>query len=151
SLAKITYSQGRAEKALEYLDAYLATQPQGAEAHELRIAILKQLHRDGEVIPSLTRYSERDVHNIALRLLLARHLAAAGRTSEAEKVFLELATQSPSGEIYSALFTMYGHDQATGLAGVLRLFDDTIRKSVPADGLAGDPQASIQARAMLAA
>jgi tetratricopeptide (TPR) repeat protein len=151
SLAKIHAGQGRPAEALAPLDEYLSTQPQGAEAYELRIALLEQLQRSDEIVPSLEKAAQQDAHNVPLHLLLAQQCAAAGQFGKAEKVYQELAESGPTPEVYHGLFTMYRNGPADGLARVLTLFDDAVRKSSRGDERTdGDPQAAAQARAMLA-
>src|SRR5262249_31701078 len=79
NLALICRDQGKPADALGYLDAYLRLQPQGTEAYDLKIALLRRLHRDGDILPWLEQASANDHHNVALKLLLARHLAEAGQ------------------------------------------------------------------------
>ena len=82
--------------------------------------------------PRLERYAERDSFNVALHLLLAREYAAAGQDANAEKVYVTLADQSPTAEIFGGLFTLY---QAQGkMAQAVNLLDEALGKSDPKDG-----------------
>ncbi len=149
NLAKVYLAQGQQEKALSQLDEYLKTQPHGTEAYELRIAILKKLGRgDDEILASLKQYSDRDSQNVALSLLLARQLAEARRAKDAEDIYLKLAEQAPTPEVYRGLFTAY--QQEGQMERVLNLLDEALRKSAKNGKQEGDPQAAAQARAMLA-
>jgi tetratricopeptide (TPR) repeat protein len=154
NLAKVEWAQGRPEKALEYLDAYLQTQPRGIEAYELRAKVLKQLHRETEILPALEAYRKRDAHNVALSLLLARQYADAKQWKESEQEYLRLAEEAPSPELYRGLFRLCREQLGTadGMGRVLMIFDQTIgRSQKQGKGQEGDPQAAAQARAMLSA
>jgi tetratricopeptide (TPR) repeat protein len=150
NLAQIYLAQGQPDKALGHLDDYLQTQPQGAEAYELRSAILKRLGRTEQIVPALEWYAQRDSFNVALHLLLAREYAAAGQNTSAEKVYETLADQAPTAEIFRGLFTLY---RAQGeMARAVHRLDEALRKSETSDGApAGDAQAAARARAMLTA
>jgi tetratricopeptide (TPR) repeat protein len=150
NLAKIYLAQGQADKALRYLDDYLKSQPSGAEAYELRSRILDQLGRTNEILPALEQFAQRDRFNVALQLLLARQYAAAGQTGNAEKLYLALAEQSPSAEIFRGLFLLYRQHQE--MDQVVRLFNDVLGKAEKnSNPPAGDAQAAAKARAMLTA
>ncbi|HLJ92360.1 MAG TPA: tetratricopeptide repeat protein [Gemmataceae bacterium] len=149
-LAKVYVAQGEPAKALGHLDEYLQTQPQGAEAYELRSTILEQLGRAEEILPALEKFAERDGFNHALRLLLARQYGQAGQTASAEKVYQALAEQSPTAEIYRGLFTLYRQMRATDRA--VGLLDEALSKADRSSNPpAGDSQAAAKARAMLTA
>jgi tetratricopeptide (TPR) repeat protein len=149
-LAKVQLAMGRPRAALDYLHVYLKTQPHGTEAYDLLIATLKDLRREDEILPEIKEYAERDVHNQALQLLLAREYAAAGRSELAQSVYSSLAEESPNAEVYRALFSLHRNDGH--MERVLELLDGTFEKSTDHDkGAKGDPQAAAKARAMLAA
>ena len=112
SLAKVELAQGQPAKALQYLDAYLKTEPRGTEVYELRGTILKQLQREDEILPALEAYHERDAHNVALALLLARQYAQSDSWTKGEKLYLSLANDTPTAEAYRGLFTLYRERQA---------------------------------------
>jgi tetratricopeptide (TPR) repeat protein len=151
SLAKIHANQGHQQEALRYLDDYLTIQPQGAEAYELWIGLIKQLERTEEILPSLEQYAQRDAHNVPLHLLLASQYASVGQLAKAEKVYDELAKDGPTQEIYHAMFTMYSKGPAGSMEKLLTRFDEAVRKSSRSGERAdGDPQSAAQARAMLA-
>jgi len=153
-LAKVHAAQGHPDRALVALDAFLRSQPPGADAYELRLNLLKELHREDEILPSLRTFSALDSKNVALRLLLARQAALAGRGQEAEALYRATAEESPTAEIYRGLFNIYRTDPSgRGTEKVLALVDDAItrsttRKGKPADLDAG---AAAKARAMLLA
>jgi tetratricopeptide (TPR) repeat protein len=152
-LAKVHAEQGNPERALQSVDAYLSTQPLGAEAYELRIKLLKELHREGEIVPSLKAYSDVDSKNVALHLLLARQCAAFGKWDDAEAIYRGMAEESPGAEIYHGLFDAYRNQGGRGMEKVLRMLDDAIARSVPGKGRRPqlDSQSGVQARAMLTA
>jgi tetratricopeptide (TPR) repeat protein len=150
NLAKIHLAQGEAEKALGYLDDYLKTQPSGAEAYELRSTILEQVGRSNEILPALEQFAQRDGFNVALHLLLARQYAVAGRTANAAEVYLKLANQSPTAEIFRGLFLLYR--QQRQMNQVVHLLDDALKLADKSGNPpAGDAQAAAKARAMLTA
>jgi tetratricopeptide (TPR) repeat protein len=150
NLAKIYSTQAQPGKALEHLDEYLKTQPQGAEAYELRSAILRQFGRADEILAALAQYAVNDTFNVALHLLLAREYARAGQVASAEKVYKSLVDQSPTAEIFKDLFILY-HQQRT-MVKVVDLLDEALGKSEKnSSPPAGDAQAAAKARAMLTA
>jgi tetratricopeptide (TPR) repeat protein len=150
NLAKIYFARAQPDKALAHLDGYLQTQPQGAEAYQLRSDILRQLGRNEQIVPALERYAARDSFNVALHLLLAREYAAAGQNPSAEKVYQTLADQSPTAEIFGGLFSLY---RAQGeMDKAVYLLDDALSKADPSGTRSpGDAQAAARARAMLTA
>src|SRR5437588_119511 len=131
-LARVHAAQGRPEKALGSLDAFLKTQPTGADVYEFRISLLRRLHREAEIVSSLKAFSDLDSKNLALRLLLARQYAVAGKWVEAREVYQAMAEESPTAEIYRGLFHVYQHQPAgRGLETVLVLVDDAIARATP--------------------
>jgi tetratricopeptide (TPR) repeat protein len=153
ALAKVYTARGQLSTALGHVDEFLRTQPRGAEAYQLRLAILKQLGRDGEALPSLERYAQLDVHNVPLQLLLAQQYAVSGRPQQAEQLYRRLLDETPTADVYRALFGLYrDHPEVGGPARALALLDDAIGRAEKKDTPgAGSAQAAAQARAMLAA
>jgi tetratricopeptide (TPR) repeat protein len=151
NLAQVELARGRAAPALGYIDEFLRTQPQGAEAYELRSMILRKLGRERDIVPALRQYAAGDPHNLALHLLWAEECARAGRKQEAETIFHDLAEQAPTSEIYRKLFGLYCSDPVGGRAQhALALFNDAIRRSSqPGELNASDAQEAAKARAML--
>lgn len=150
NLAKVHSAQGQPGKALGHLDEYLKTQPQGAEAYELRSALLKQLGRADDILPALEKYAQRDGFNTALQLLLARQFAVAGQAASAEKVYQALVDHSPRAEIYRGLFTLAR--QLHDMDKVVLLLDEALGKAEKnSNPPAGDAQAAAKARAMVTA
>jgi tetratricopeptide (TPR) repeat protein len=153
-LARVHADQGHPERALACLDAYLKTQPLGAEAYEFLIGLLTQLHREKEIVPSLKAYSAVDSKNVALRLLLARRCAASGNWADAQAIYLAMAEEGPTAEIYHGLFEACRRQPgAGGMEKVLALLNDAVAKGSPENGTHALPdiQAGVKARAMLAA
>ncbi|HLN26392.1 MAG TPA: tetratricopeptide repeat protein [Gemmataceae bacterium] len=149
-MAKVELAQGRPDRALVRLESYLAGQPPGTDAYELLISILKELHRSDDTLDLLKTYAERDVHNTALRLLLAREYSSAGRSPEAAGIYSALADESPNEDIYRGLFSLYRKDGI--LEKALDLFNDAIGRSTERGKESkGAQQAAAKARAMLAA
>lgn len=149
-LAKIHAAAGRREEALEHLEAYLRTQPQGVEAYEFKLSLLRDLGRSAEILDSLRQDAGRDAQNVALQLLLARQYAQANQAPAAAEIYERLAETTPTGDVYRDWFQMELH--ARGMSPVVPVLDAAIAKSAK-DGLpgAGDPQAAAKARAMLQA
>jgi tetratricopeptide (TPR) repeat protein len=148
-LAKVCMAQDRTEDALRYVNEYLRTQPQGMEAYDDKIQLLKKLDRAAEVLPELKHHLNLDEHNLALKLLVARQCAAEGQTAEAERYYKDLADTSPTAEIYHGLFTVFKN--AGRLDEGLELLDRAVKAATPnKEGRSGDAAAAARARAMLA-
>src|SRR5262249_45032036 len=64
NLAEVYRAQGKYAGALRSLDAYLRFQPQGMEPYEMKIALLKRLKRQEEIVPALVRYVKDDPYNV---------------------------------------------------------------------------------------
>ena len=107
NLAEVYAGQGKSREALERLDEYLQTQPQGVEGYELKIKLQRKLGRDGAVVPDLEIASGHDRQNTALHLLLAREYHGAGRDADAERTYIALTRDLPSPDIYRGLFDLY--------------------------------------------
>jgi tetratricopeptide (TPR) repeat protein len=163
NLAEVYVSQGKDREALASLDEYLRSRPQGTDGYEQKIALLRKLDRAAEIVPGLKEAVAADAHNTALRLLLAREQRKAGQGDEAEKLYLSLAKEAPTGEVYRGLFELYKDDVRGGAERALRLFNRAVKDAgkddkddQPEDPVPGarDPkreEAAAQARAMLTA
>ncbi len=149
NLAQVSQTQGKWAEAVAYLDGYLRFQPQGAEAYELKIALLHKLGRGAEVLPWLEKASQSDPFNAGLKLLLANQAAHAGQSAKAEKLYQQLAADGPSPEVYRGLFRVYCDENAKGLTKALALLDTTLAEARKKDF--PSPLAATQARAMFAA
>jgi tetratricopeptide (TPR) repeat protein len=149
NLAKVYMAQDKSDKALEFVNQYLRTQPQGMEAYEDKIRLLRKLGRAADVLPELKHHLDLDEHNLALKLLVARQCAQDGQTAEAERHYRDLADTSPTAEVYGGLFTLY---KKTGrLDEGLELLDRAVKAAAPRkEGRGGDAAAAARARAILA-
>lgn len=149
NLAEVCLAQNKPGDALRYLDQYLKTQPPGTEGYELRITLLNRLQRANEVLPSLQQFADRDEHNVALHLLLARQYTAARQWDEAERLYQKLLAEGPTPEVYLGLFRLYKEEGK--LTQILSLFDEALatanKNKGPADG--GTAAAAVKARSML--
>src|SRR5262249_7301370 len=79
NLADVYLAQHDFSRALACLDLYLQTQPQGIEAYERKIQVLKQLRRGEEIVAALERHVAIDRNNTSLKQLLGRELGRAGQ------------------------------------------------------------------------
>ncbi len=151
NLAEVLVNAGRPAEALARLEEYLRTQPQGTDGYELKIKVQRQLGRDGDVLRDLEAATGRDPHNSALRLLLAREYARAGRSREAEGVYDRVLRESPAPEVYQGLFDLYKADPAQGASKVLARLDDALFGAAgkEEDKEPGDPGQAARARGML--
>jgi len=125
NLAQVCLEQARPADALRHLDDYLRTQPQGAQAYELKIDILKKLRRDLDIVPALEQAAARDTYNVELHLLLARQYVREKAWAQAEKLYLNLADGNPTAEVYRGLFAMQ-RERGT-VVKVLDLLDQTLK------------------------
>lgn len=152
SLAEVFLTQGKRIEALKCLDMYLETQPQGTEAYETKVKVMRDLGRQEEIIPTLQRYLARDRHNLGLRLLVAREYHLAGQNAQAEQEYTKLLAESPSAEVYTGLFEMLKKQGRPGLDKVLTRLNDSLKKASPDkedEDAAGNPAEAAKARAML--
>jgi tetratricopeptide (TPR) repeat protein len=148
NLAKVYMAQDQTEKALDSLNQYLRTQPQGMEAYEDKIRLLQKLGRRADVLPELKHHLDLDEHNLALKLLVARQYALEGQTTEAERHYRDLADTSPTVEVFRGLFTLY--QKTDRLDEGLELLDRAVKAASPKkEGRSGDAAAAARARAIL--
>jgi tetratricopeptide (TPR) repeat protein len=152
NLADVHAGQGNLAEALKCLEEYLRTQPQGTEAYDLEIDLLRRLGRQRDVLPTLEAQARADAQNEALQLLVARQYTAAGRSREAEQRYEAILAQSPSADAYRGLFAVYHQKGAAGAEQALARLDAEMARAVPKkEGQDGDPGAAARARAMLLA
>jgi tetratricopeptide (TPR) repeat protein len=160
NLAEVYVSQGEPSKALEQVEQYLRSQPQGMEGYELRIKLQKQLDRENDILPSLARSAAADCNNQALQLLLAREYRKAGQTDRAKPIYHKLLEQSPTVDVYRGLFRLYKEEHEDGADRILTALDEQISKASGDDarGKKGEinemqreaaRRAAVHARAML--
>jgi tetratricopeptide (TPR) repeat protein len=134
NLAEVYVSQGDPEKALEQVEQYLRSQPQGMEGYELRIRLQKRLGRAAGILPSLARSAAADRNNQALQLLLAREYGQAGQIDQAGPIYHKLLEQSPTVEVYRGLFRLYKNENQRGAEHLLNELDEAIGKASSDDG-----------------
>jgi tetratricopeptide (TPR) repeat protein len=149
-LAKVYLAQTKPQEALRQLDQYLRTQPQGAEAYELKISVLKKLRRDNEILPALEQAASRDQYNVPLQLLLAREYGRANYPAEAERLYLKIAQTAPTADVYRGLFTL--HKEQGRADKVLELLDQSLKAAASKDdGEDDDMAATLSPKAAAAA
>ena len=151
NLAQVYASEGKNEEALLRLDEFLQTQPLGTEAYELKIEIQKKMGRQKDIVPEIELASSRDSHNNSLKLLLARELRNNGQSPRAEAIYEQLANQSPSADVYHALFELYRENKQSGAARALNRLESSIQAVSRKGGIPPDPSQAIQVKAMLLA
>jgi tetratricopeptide (TPR) repeat protein len=152
NLADVYAGQGKLAEALKCLEDYLLTQPQGTEAYELEIDLLRRLRREPEVLPALEGHARADAQNEALKLLVARQYAAAGHTDQARARYDAILEHSANPDAYRGLFAVYRQEGPSGAARALERLDGALARAKPQkEGQDGDPNAAAQARAMLLA
>jgi tetratricopeptide (TPR) repeat protein len=149
NLAEVFVSQGDPREALVRLNEYLNSQPQGMEAYELKITLLRKLERAGDIVPELEGACGRDAQNAALKLLLAREYRKASQPAAAERIYQRLLLDRATPDVYRALFDLLKDDPRTGTARALAMLDDAVKNGVDKDGKPGDAAAAARARAML--
>jgi tetratricopeptide (TPR) repeat protein len=123
NLAEVFLAQQQPKQALEALQRYLATQPGGTEAYERLIDVLKQLHRNNEIITYLEKAAEHDPFNQGLQLLLAEQYVLAGEPAKAEKTYLAMLADRAEESAYRSLAKLYQR-QSRWLELVQRLEQD---------------------------
>ncbi len=129
------------------LNEFLRTQPQGMDGYEMKITLLKQLDRAGDVVPEMEAAAAKDHHNLSLKLLLARECRKAGKAERAEAIYTSLSRENPTVEVYRGIFDLCKDDGPRGAARALDLFDAAVQKAEK-ENMAAE---AAQARAMLGA
>jgi tetratricopeptide (TPR) repeat protein len=147
-LAKAHQSAGRLEKSLAGLDEYLRTQPAEVEPYRLRIALLTDLGREAEIVPSLKSYADQDRRNIGLRLVLAEQYSKnSSDWGKAQEEYEALIREDPTPEVYRGLFGLL---KKKGEAEhVLDKLDRALAAANPRDTSQANPSEAGKARAML--
>jgi tetratricopeptide (TPR) repeat protein len=130
NLADLYLEQNKLDLALANLDDYLKTQPQGIEAYELKIKLLKRMHRERDILPALSQAASHDDENIDLKLLLGKQLAAAGKASEAENVYQTLLGKAVRPDIYRGLFNLFKGQGPWGAGRILSALDEELKSAV---------------------
>lgn len=137
NLAEIFYTQKKSAKALEVLKLYLVKQPQQVDGYELKIKILKQMDRQRDILPELTRDAARDRHNVSLQLLLARELQSARRFRQAEVVYDRLKRTSPTKEVFSGIIDLKEQQGEQGLGQLVIMLNNGIKATAENNGPPG--------------
>jgi tetratricopeptide (TPR) repeat protein len=127
NLAQVFEQQGQLREAVESVEAFLRTRPQGTEGYELRAALQRKLGRAADVLPALEAAAGADTHNTALKLLLAKELRRAGRGRDAEALYGELLKDGAAPEVYRGLFDLYKEDARGGGERVLERLDGALK------------------------
>lgn len=127
-LAQVSTEAGQHKQALQYLDAYLRTQPLGLEPYEMKVDLLKRTQQASAIVPWLEATAQRDRFNNALQLLCARELAAAKETAKAEAIYKKLAIDAPSPEVYRGLFNLHKAEDE-GAGRILVMLDNAIARA----------------------
>jgi tetratricopeptide (TPR) repeat protein len=149
NLAQLCIECGDDANSLTHLDAYLRTQPLGTDAYDTKIAVLRRLEREDEIVPWLEKAARLDVYNVGLHLLLARECGRAKQVARAEEIYEKVAETTPSAELYRGLFRLRQDDSKTLAPTAVALFDQTVGKAARKDER--DALAAGRARAMLGA
>ena len=148
NLAQVCVAKARPADAIKYVDEYLRLQPQGLEAYTLKLDALKQLGKEGEIVPWLERASAADEFNVGLKMLLARQYAATKSPGKAEAAYLELAKRAPTPDLYRQLFHLYRDTPNLGLGKALSLLHQALDKDKAPSEASVTP---VQAKAMVGA
>jgi tetratricopeptide (TPR) repeat protein len=149
NLAQVNQQRGKLAEALRHIDAYLRLQPQGIEAYELKRSLLHGAGRDQEVLPWLEEAAAKDRFNVGLKLLLARQYVEARQPLDAEKLYLHLAEQSPTIDVYRCLFTLYKDESGLGMIKGLKLLDQMMASAINKPEASPSNPAPAHARAMI--
>jgi len=78
-LAQLSLDLGKHAEALKYVDGYLRLQPQGAEAYEMKIALLAKVGKSADAVPWLEQTTQADPFNVTVKSILAREYGKAGQ------------------------------------------------------------------------
>jgi tetratricopeptide (TPR) repeat protein len=149
-LAEALARQGRAAEALVRVEEYLRSRPEGTEGYELQVRLLRQLGRDADVLPALEAAAQRDSHNAALGLLLARECTRAELPDRAKTVYQRLIAESPTVDAYRGLLDLY-RDRPDHILALLdaKVKAATDEKAGDARPRPGEVSPGAHARAML--
>src|SRR5262249_6899524 len=102
--------------ALHFLDEYLAVRPQGLEAYQLKVELLRKQGDGDKALVFLKESVDNDANNDGLKLLLAKQCRQEAQkeskgendlTREAARLCLEVAKSNPTVETYRELFSVW--------------------------------------------
>src|SRR5262249_30307372 len=122
-LAEVYTKLERPKEALQYVNDFLRSQPQGMEAYEMKIKLLRDLKQERDIVPELEAAAGRDGFNLSLKLLLARECRKAGESAKAEKIYTEMVKTNPSGDAYRGLFDVFKDSGPAGVQRALQMLD----------------------------
>jgi len=151
NLAQVFEGQGKFREALERVDDYLRTQPQGMEAYEAKITLQRKLGRAVDIVPDLETASGHDPNNPALKLVLAREQRKAGRRADALRTYNNILATSATPEVYRGLFELYKEEGRGGGEKLLARLDTAVTTGAGEDKKPGNAAEAANARAMLVA
>jgi tetratricopeptide (TPR) repeat protein len=150
NLAELHLARQEWRPALEALDEYLKSLPQGTEAYRAKITALQKLGRGEEVLPALKDAVGRDSQNTALKRLYAEQLGAAGQFDAAERLYRDMARETADPDVYRGLFKLYAEGRPPHFDRLLTALDENLGAAAGSrDGGEGDGDAAARARAML--
>jgi tetratricopeptide (TPR) repeat protein len=102
-LAEALQRLRKPDRALELVDRVIRRQPQGVEAYDLMIKVLKAMGRENEITPRLEEAARVDSKNVPLQYVLADRYRETGQADKAEDLYKTLLTSRPSPLTYRAL------------------------------------------------
>lgn len=151
NLARVYRDQNKPREALQQLDAYLAGQPQGVEAYEMKIELQRRLGQTAAALRDLEAASGRDPNNVQLQLLLARELRKARRANEARAIYAKLLETHVTADVYRGLFELQRDRGLAGVGEVIDQLDTALSKAAGDEESKVEPSAvdARRARAML--
>lgn len=149
NLAQVYRDQGKPREALEQLNSYLLSQPQGVEGYEMKIGLQRKLGRGADVLPQLETSSGRDPHNVGLKLLLAREYRQARQWREAGAIYDKLLEINVTPEVYRGQFDLLKEQGTSGPVQILNKLDVVMTKAIGEEKNNGDASDARRARAML--
>jgi tetratricopeptide (TPR) repeat protein len=149
NLAQVQRDQGKYRDALTQLEVYLRSQPQGIEGYQLKLDLQRKLGRMADILPDLLAAAERDPHNLALQLLLAKEYRKGGRSADAEKLYNDLLDRYLNAEVYRGLFALHKEEGRSGAEKVLNRLDRALDGAAGDDRKAANANDAANARAML--
>jgi tetratricopeptide (TPR) repeat protein len=150
NLAQVYNDQGKYGDALNQLEIYLQSEPQGIEGYELKINLQRKLRKHADIVPDLAAAANRDSNNLPLNLLLAREYRKAGRNNDAEALYKKLLERTLNPDIYRGLFELYKSQGQAGAERILTMLDTSLDRAAGDDKKQGNATDAANARAMLA-
>jgi tetratricopeptide (TPR) repeat protein len=149
-LAKVHHMAGNNAKSLSILDEYLKTQPADLEPYQFRIALLREMQREGEIIPSLKTFVELDRHNLDLRLLLAdEYSKEPDNLTRAQEEYEKVIQESANIQAFQGLFRLLKNNGS--IEEILNQLDKSLaaansqNQSTPSSSEAARAQAMLNA------